>query len=145
VCSGYYSYIPWSITHVNCLHVFSTRVIYLHQADNELRITTSQLKRVTFSFDESNDLFPAINSFGDVTVTKIIDHTITHKTLKEEQAQFVPDKTTTLSTFKLQNRIEGTGRGITGMVVTDDDHLLLCDYSSENSKLVALWCGQLSC
>ena len=112
---------------------------YLHQADNELRITTSQLKRVTFSFDESNDLLPAINSFGDVTVTKIIDHTITHKTLKEEQAQFVPDKITTMSTFKLQNRIEVTGRIITGMVVTDDDHLLLCDYSSENSKLVAVY------
>jgi hypothetical protein len=112
---------------------------YLHQADNELRTTTSQLKRVTFSFDESSDVLPAINSFGDVTVNKIIDHTITHKTLREEQAQFVPDKTTTLSTFKLQNHIEVTGRGITGMVVTDDDHLLLCDHSSENSQLVAVY------
>jgi hypothetical protein len=33
-----------------------------------------------------------------------------------------------MSTFKLQNRIEDTGRAITGMVVTDDDNLLLCDY-----------------
>ena len=112
---------------------------YLHQADNELRTTTSQLKRVTFSFDESNDLLPAINSFGDVTVNKIIDHTITHKTLKEQQAQFVPDKTTTLSTFKLQNHIEVTGRVITGMVVTDDDHLLLCDFNCLNSKLLAVY------
>jgi hypothetical protein len=37
----------------------------------------------------------------------------------------VSDKTTTMSTFKLQNRIENTGEIITGMVVTDDDHLLL--------------------
>jgi hypothetical protein len=39
--------------------------------------------------------------------------------------QFVPDKTTASLTFKVQNRIEDTGRPITGMVVTDDDHLLL--------------------
>jgi hypothetical protein len=41
-----------------------------------------------------------------------------------------------MSTFKLQNRIEGIGRGITGMVVTDDDHLLLCD---RGNKLVAVY------
>jgi hypothetical protein len=74
-----------------------------------------------------------------VTVNKVADHTITYKTLKDQQAQFVSDKTTTMSTFKLQNRIEDTGRLITGMVVTDDDHLLLCDHSSENSKLVAVY------
>jgi DNA-binding beta-propeller fold protein YncE len=112
---------------------------YLHQADKDLQTTTSQLKRVTLSFDESNDLLPAINAFGDVTVNKIIDHTITHKTLKDQQAQFVSDKTTTISTFKLQNHIEDTGRAITGMVVTDDDHLLLCDCSSEDSKLVTVY------
>jgi hypothetical protein len=112
---------------------------YLHQADNELQTTTSQLKRVTLSFDESNDLLSSIKTFGDVTVNKIIDHTITHKTLKEQQAQFVLDKGTTLSTFKLQNRIEVTGRGITGMVVTDDDHLLLCDVSCVNSELVTVY------
>jgi uncharacterized protein Yka (UPF0111/DUF47 family) len=110
---------------------------YLHQADNELQKTTSQLNRVTFSFDESNDLLPSINSFGDVTVNKIIDHTITHKTRKDPQAQLVSDKTPTMSTFKLQNRIEVKGRVITGMVVTDDDHLLLCDYSS--GKLVTVY------
>jgi hypothetical protein len=81
----------------------------------------------------------SIKTFGDVTVNKIIDHTITYKTLKDQQAQFVSDKTTTMSTFKLQNRIEDTGRVITGMVVTDDDHLLLCDHSSENSKLVTVY------
>ena len=112
---------------------------YLHQADNELQTTTSQLNRVTLSFDESNELLSSIKTFGDVTVNKIIGHTITHKTLKEQQAQFVPDKTTTISTFKLQNRIEDTGRVITGMVVTDDDHLLLCDISSDNSKLLAVY------
>ena len=110
---------------------------YLHQADNKLQTTTSQLNRVTVSFDESNDLLPSINSFGDVTVNKIIDHTITHKTLSDQQAQFVSDKTTTISTFKLQNRIEDTGSVITSMVVTDDDHLLLCDYNS--GKLVAVY------
>jgi DNA-binding beta-propeller fold protein YncE len=112
---------------------------YLHQADKDLQTTTSQLKRVTLSFDESNDLLPAIKAFGDVTVNKIIDHTITHKTLKDQQAQFVSDKTTTISTFKLQNHIEDTGRAITGMVVTYDDHLLLCDCSSEDSKLVTVY------
>jgi hypothetical protein len=112
---------------------------YIHQADNELQTTMSELKRVTLSFDESSDLFSFIKHFGDVTVNKIIDHTITHKTLKDQQAQFVSDKTTTMSTFKLQNRIVDTGRVITGMVVTDDDHLLLCDYSSENSKLVTVY------
>ena len=112
---------------------------YLHQADNDLQTTTSQLKRVTLSFDESNDLLPAIKAFGDVTVNKVTDHTITYKTLKDQQAQFVPDKTTTMSTFKLQNRIEDTGRIITGMVVTDDDHLLLCDHRSINSKLVTVY------
>jgi hypothetical protein len=109
----------------------------LHQADNELQTTTSQLKRVTLSFDESNDVLPAIKAFGDVTVNKIIDHTITHQTIKDQQAQFVSNKTTTVSTFKLQNRIEDTGRDITGMVVTDDDHLLLCDYSGD--KLVTVY------
>jgi hypothetical protein len=44
-----------------------------------------------------------------------------------------------MSTFKLQNRIEGTGRGITGMVVTDDDHLLLCDHHPDSSKLVTVY------
>ena len=112
---------------------------YIHQADNELQTTTSELKRVTLSFDESNDLFSSIKKFGDVTVNKIIDHTITHKTLKDQQAQFVSDKTTTMSTFKLQNRIEDTGSVITGMVVTDDDHLLLCDYHPTNSKLVTVY------
>jgi hypothetical protein len=68
-------------------------------------------------FDESNNLLPAIKEFGDVTVNKVTDHTITYNTLKDQQAQFVPDKTTTMSTFKLQNRIEDTGLGITGMVV----------------------------
>jgi hypothetical protein len=118
---------------------------YLHQADNDLQTTTSQLKRVTLSFDESSDLLPAIKAFGDVTVNKVTDHTITYKTPKDQQAQFVSDITTTIPTFKLQNRIEGTGRCITGMVVTDDDHLLLCDYSSENSKLVTVYsCCQTS-
>jgi hypothetical protein len=111
----------------------------LHQADNELQTTTSQLNRVTLSFDESSDLLSSIKTFGDVTVNKIIDHTITHKTLKDQQAQFVSDKTTTMSTFKLQNRIEDTGRVITGMVVTDDDHLLLCDHFNIYSKLVAVY------
>jgi hypothetical protein len=95
------------------------------------------LKRVTLSFDESNDLFSSIKTFGDVTVNKIIDHTITHKTRKDQQTQFVSDKTTTMSTFKLQNRIKVKGRISTGMVVTDDDHLLLCDYNS--GKLVAVY------
>jgi hypothetical protein len=112
---------------------------YLHQADNELQTSTSELKRVSLSFDESNDLFSSIKKFGDVTVNKIIDHTITHKTLTDKQAQFVSDKITTMSTFKLQNRIEDTGRAITGMVVTDDDNLLLCDYSRDSSKLVAVY------
>ena len=44
-----------------------------------------------------------------------------------------------MSTFKLQNRIEDTGRVITGMVVTDDDHLLLCDGNPDNGKLVAAY------
>jgi hypothetical protein len=109
---------------------------YLHQADNDLQTTTSQLKRVTLSFDESNDLLSSIKTFGDVTVNKIIDHIITYKTLKD---QFVPDKTTTPSTFKHQNSIENRGRVITGMVVTDDDHLLLCDVSFVNSKLVTVY------
>jgi hypothetical protein len=81
----------------------------------------------------------SIKTFGDVTVNKIIDHGITHKTIKDQQAQFVSDKTTTMSTFKLQNRIEVKGRGITGMVVTDDDHLLLCDHSFANGKLVVVY------
>jgi hypothetical protein len=98
---------------------------YIHQADNELQRTTSELKRVTLSYDESNDLLSSIKKFGDVTVNKIIDHTITHKTLKDQQAQIVSDKTTTMSTFKHQNSIEVTGRVITDMDVTDDDHLLL--------------------
>jgi hypothetical protein len=54
-------------------------------------------------------------AFMYLTVNKIIDHTITHKTLTDQQAQFVSDKTTTMSTFKLQNRIEDTGRVTTGM------------------------------
>jgi hypothetical protein len=112
---------------------------YLHQADNDLQTTTSQLKRVTLSFDEPNDLLTAIKAFGDVTVNKVTDHTITYKTLKDQQAQFVPDKTTTMSTFKLQNSIEVTGRSITGMVVTDDDHLLLCDHSCVSSILVTVY------
>jgi hypothetical protein len=112
---------------------------YLHQADNELQTTTSQLNRVTLSFDESSDLLSSIKTFGDVTVNKIIDHGITHKTIKDHQAQFVSDKTTTMSTFKHQNRIEVTGKGITGMVVTDDDHLLLCDKFSLNNKLVTVY------
>jgi hypothetical protein len=112
---------------------------YLHQADNDLQASTSQLKRVTLSFDESNYLLPANTAFGDVTVNKVTDHSITHKILKEQQAQFVPDKITTISTFENQNRIVNTGSVITGMVVTDDDHLLLCDYSSNDSKLVAVY------
>jgi hypothetical protein len=32
-----------------------------------------------------------------------------------------------MSTFTLQNRIRVTGRCITGMVVTEDDNVLLCD------------------
>jgi hypothetical protein len=82
---------------------------------------------------------PAIKAFGDVTVNKVTDHTITYKTLKDQQAQFVPDKTTTMSTFKLQNRIEVTGRAITGMVVTDDNHLLLCDHHHVNSKFLTVY------
>ena len=112
---------------------------YLHQVDNELQTTTSQLNRVTLSFDESNDLLSSIKTFGDVTVNKIIDHGITHKTIKDQQAQFVSAKTTTMSTFKLQNRIVVTGRVITGMVVTDDDHLLLCGHFNIDSKLVAVY------
>jgi hypothetical protein len=112
---------------------------FLHQADNDLQTTTSQLKRVTLSFDESNDLLPAIKALGDVTVNKVADHTITYKTPKDQQAQFVSDKTTTMSTFKHQHSIEVTGRVIIGMVVTDDDHLLLCDYNNENSKLVTVY------
>ena len=112
---------------------------YLHQANNELQTTTSQLNRVTLFLDESKDVLLSINTFGNVTVNKITDHTITHKTLKEQQAQFVPDKTTTMSTFKLQNRIEITGSWITGLAVTDDDHLLLCDVKPDTSKLVAVY------
>ena len=97
---------------------------YLSQADNELELTTSELKRVSLSFEESNDLLSSIKQFGDVTVNKIIDHGIIHKTLKDQQAQVVA---ITMSTFKLENRIEDTGRAITGMVVTDDGRLLLCD------------------
>ena len=111
----------------------------LHQADNDLQTTTSELKRVTLSFDESNDLLPSIKAFGDVTVSKVTDHTITYKTPKDQQAQFVSDKTTIMSTFKLQNRIEVTGRAITGMVVTDDNHLLLCDHHHVNSKFFTVY------
>jgi hypothetical protein len=111
----------------------------LHQADNDLQTTTSELKRVTLSFDESNDLLPSIKAFGDVTVNKVTDHTITYKTPKDQQAQFVSDKTTIMSTFKLQNRIEVTGRAITGMVVTDDNHLLLCDHHHVNSKFFTVY------
>jgi len=100
---------------------------YLHQADNELQTTTSHLKPVTLSFDQSNDLLSSIKTFGDVTVNKITDHTITHKTLREQQVQFVPDKTTTMSNFKLENRMKVTRSVITGMVVTEDNHLLLCN------------------
>jgi hypothetical protein len=110
---------------------------YIHQADNELQTTTSELKRVTLSFDESNDLLSSIKTFGDVAANKITDHTITHKKLNDQQSQFVPDKTTIMSTFKLQNRIEETGKGIAGMVVTYDDNLLLCDHSS--GKLVTVY------
>jgi hypothetical protein len=35
--------------------------------------------------------------------------------------------------------IEDTGSVITGMVVTDDDHLLLCDHHPINNKLVAVY------
>jgi hypothetical protein len=122
---------------------------YLHQADNELQTTTSHLNRVTLFFDESSDLLSSIKTFGNVAVNTIIDHTITHKTLKDQQAQFVSDKTTTMSTFKLENRIEATGRtikgmvvtgmAVTGMAVTDDDHLLLCDHNLVNGKLVAVY------
>ena len=118
---------------------------YIHQADNELQTATSELKWVTLSFDESSDLVWSIKKFGDVTVNKII----THKTRKDQQAQFVSDKTTTMSTFKLENRIEATGRtikgmvvtgmAVTGMAVTDDDNLLLCDHNSENNKLVTVY------
>ena len=111
---------------------------YLHQADNELQTTTSQLKRGTLSFDESTDVLPRIITFGDVTV-KVTDHTITHKTLKDQQAQFVSDKTTTMSTFKLQNRMEVRGEIITAMVVDEDNYSLLFDYCSVNSKLVAVY------
>jgi hypothetical protein len=44
-----------------------------------------------------------------------------------------------MSTFKLQNRIEVTGRAITGMVVTDDNHLLLCDHHHVNSKFLTVY------
>jgi hypothetical protein len=40
-----------------------------------------------------------------------------------------------MSTFKLQNRIEVTVSVITGMVVTDDDHLLLCDHHSSKESV----------
>jgi hypothetical protein len=112
---------------------------YIHQADNELQTTMSELKRVTLSVDESNDVLLSIEKIGDVTVNRIIDHTITHKPLKEQQAQFVPDTTTTMATFRLQNRMEVTGQIITSMVVTDDDHLLLCDNNRDGSQLVAVY------
>jgi hypothetical protein len=63
----------------------------LHQADNDLHTTTSQLKRVTLSYDESKDLLPAIKAFGDVRVNKLTDYTITYKTPKDQQAQFVSE------------------------------------------------------
>jgi len=44
-----------------------------------------------------------------------------------------------MSTFKLQNRIEDTGTIITGMVVTDDNHLLLCDHHHVNSKFLTVY------
>ena len=112
---------------------------YLHQADNELFTTASELKRVKLSFNESNDLLQSMKTFGDVTVNKITDHTITHNTLKAQQAQFVPDKISTMSIFRIQNRMEVTGRVITGMIVTDDDRLLLCDANPGNSKLVSVY------
>jgi hypothetical protein len=87
---------------------------------------------------------PSIKTFGDVTVNKITDHTITPKTPKEQQAQFVPDKTITMSTFILQNRIENIGKNITGMVVTEDNYLLLCDNSLVNNAFVSVYyqCGK---
>jgi hypothetical protein len=109
---------------------------YLHQADNELKTTTSQLNRVTLSFNDSNTLLSSIKTFGDVTVNKITDHTITHKTLKEQEAQCVQDKISTMSTFKLENSMKVTGNINTGMIVTEDDHLLLCDINRKNSTLM---------
>jgi hypothetical protein len=82
---------------------------------------------------------PSIKTFADVTVNKIIYHTKTHKTLKEEEAQFVPEKATSISPFKLQNRIKDTESFITGMVVTEDNLLLICEYSCDNSKLVVVY------
>jgi hypothetical protein len=112
---------------------------YLHQADNELQTTASQLNWVKLSIDESNVLLPSIKTFGDVTVNKITDHTITHKTLKEQKAQCVQDKISTMSTFKLENSMKVTGNSITGMIVTEDDHLLLCDISPKNSTLMTVY------
>jgi hypothetical protein len=74
-----------------------------------------------------------------VTINKITDHTITHKTLKEQEAQFVQDKISTMSTFKLVNSMKVTGNVITGMIVTEDDHLLLCDINRIKSTLMTVY------
>jgi hypothetical protein len=44
-----------------------------------------------------------------------------------------------LLTVTSPNELMDGNKHITGMVVTDDDHLLLCDYNSGNGKLVTVY------
>ncbi|XP_063415909.1 uncharacterized protein LOC134697557 [Mytilus trossulus] len=102
------------------------------QIEHDLQNRLQNLKDVMIEFREPYGL-SNIESFGNVTVKREPSPVSFHPP-KQRQAQklFVQS---TCQTFELERKTDVAGKTITGMAITADNKLLLCDYGSCD-----VWC-----
>lgn len=101
--------------------------------EEDLQIQLQKFKDVRIEFRESDDL-SKIESFGNVTV-KREPPSLSYHQPKQRQAQTISGQTNS-KTFELQSKIDISGKTITGMAITNDNHLLLCDRILEHNKVL---------
>lgn len=95
------------------------------QIEEDLQNRQQKFKDVRLEYRESDEL-SKIESFGNVAVKQELSSLSYHST-KQRQAQTLSVQTT-CQTLELQSKIDVSGKTITGMAITDDNMLLLCDH-----------------
>lgn len=97
----------------------------ISKIEENLQNRLQKFEDVWIEFRESDEV-AKVESFGNVTVKRQPSSVSFHPE-KQRQAQTLSVQTT-CQTFELETKIDVSGKSITGMAITDDNMLLLCDH-----------------
>ncbi|VDI63810.1 Hypothetical predicted protein [Mytilus galloprovincialis] len=97
----------------------------ISKIEENLQSRLQKFEDVWIEFQESAEV-AKVESFGNVTVKRQPSSVSFHPE-KQRQAQTLSVQTT-CQTFELETQIDVSGKSITGMAITDDNMLLLCDH-----------------